>query len=214
MFSPVLKFDITIPQKTKPKIYVPTDADIKKLLDGVAGTDWELPILLAAFGSFRRGELCALESSDIVGNCIEVNKSIVKVSAGKWIVKQPKNYSSYRIVEMPDFVIDKTKGIEGRLVSITATQISNKFSHLLKKLGLQLFRFHDLRHYQASILHALGVPDKYIMERGGWKTDVTLKTVYQHTLTDRSKQFSEIANKHFSNLYATQNATDKNKNPL
>jgi len=53
---------------------------------------------------------------------------------------------------------------------------------------LPRFRFHDLRHYQASILHAMGVPDKYIMERGGWKTDSTLKNIYQHTMDAKRQE--------------------------
>ena len=30
---------------------------------------------------------------------------------------------------------------------------------------------------------ALGVPDKYAMERGGWKTPHVMKSVYQHTFS-------------------------------
>ncbi|MBR0090420.1 MAG: site-specific integrase, partial [Lachnospiraceae bacterium] len=59
-------------------------------------------------------------------------------------------------------------------------------------------RFHDLRHYSASILHAIGVPDQYIMERGGWSDDRVLKAVYRNTLDDQSKAFTKKANDYFS----------------
>lgn len=47
---------------------------------------------------------------------------------------------------------------------------------------MQIFRFHDLRHFFVSALHALGVPDKYIMLYGGWESETVLHGVYQHVL--------------------------------
>lgn len=51
---------------------------------------------------------------------------------------------------------------------------------ILDERGLQL-SFHDLRHLSASVMLMLGVPEKYAMERGGWKTPHVMKAVYQHT---------------------------------
>ena len=36
-------------------------------------------------------------------------------------------------------------------------------------------------------LRVIGVPDKYVMEEGGWSTDYVLKNNYQHTLSDGQK---------------------------
>ena len=44
------------------------------------------------------------------------------------------------------------------------------------------FRFHDLRHYCASIMHAIGIPDQYIMSRGGWSSDNVMKAVYRNVI--------------------------------
>lgn len=41
--------------------------------------------------------------------------------------------------------------------------------------------FHDLRHVNASALSVLHVPDKYIMERGGWSSDKVMKGTYMQT---------------------------------
>lgn len=38
---------------------------------------------------------------------------------------------------------------------------------------------------------ALGIPDKYAMERGGWSTNSTLKAVYQHTFSDERKKVDD-----------------------
>lgn len=87
-------------------------------------------------------------------------------------------------------------------------EISYKFKRLLKRNGLPHFRFHDLRHYSASIQHALGIPDSYIMQRGGWGNDGTLKAVYRHALEDKTTEMDNLANKHFEELNnATQDAT-------
>ena len=53
---------------------------------------------------------------------------------------------------------------------------------------MHYMRFHALRHYCASQLHALGMPDAYIMERGGWESDGVLKGIYRHTLSDYAER--------------------------
>lgn len=67
--------------------------------------------------------------------------------------------------------------------------------------GLPHFRFHDLRHYSASIQHALGIPDAYIMQRGGWKNDGVLKQVYRHTLEEKTAEMNRKVNGYFENLH-------------
>ena len=47
---------------------------------------------------------------------------------------------------------------------------------------------------------SLGVPDKYAMERGGWATNTTLKTVYQHTFSDERKNVDEKINGFFEEV--------------
>ena len=43
-----------------------------------------------------------------------------------------------------------------------------------------IFRFHGLRHTNASVMLSLGIVDKVAMARGGWSTDITMKQIYQH----------------------------------
>ena len=72
---------------------------------------------------------------------------------------------------------------------------------------------HDLQHYCVSIQHALGIPDAYIMARGGWKNDAVLKQVYHHALEERQKEMNAAANDYFSELCNMKYNTD-NKKPL
>lgn len=200
MFYKDIKIDVTLPAKVKPPVYVPTDKNIQQLLSCVQGTSFELPVLLSAFGSLRRSEVCALDSTDIHGNTIYITKALVKDVHGKYIIKPPKTFSGYRKITLPDFVIKKMSGIQGRIVPLTPDYITRKFSQILAKNHIPHFRFHDLRHYQASILHALGIPDKYIMKRGGWKSTITLKNIYQHTMEDKQEQFTAVALEHFEKM--------------
>ena len=44
--------------------------------------------------------------------------------------------------------------------------------------------FHDLRHVNASVMTLLKIPDKYAQDRGGWKSDHIMKSVYQQTFSE------------------------------
>lgn len=168
MFVPDKKIKVQLPQKEKKNLYVPTDNDIKRLMNYLLEFDIDMYIAcnLAAFGTLRRSEICALTADDVNGNIIRVNKAMVLSTDKEWIIKQTKNTSSTRDIEMPEFVINMLPK-KGYLVKINPSRVSDRFIKYLKKLNMRYFRFHDLRHYSASIMHAIGVPDVYIMQRGG-----------------------------------------------
>lgn len=201
MFRPSFALTTTLPQKIPTDLHIPDDEDVKRLMAAVKGTDLEVPVLLAAFGPMRRGEICALTSDDINGNIVSVTKSVTRDQHGKTIVKTPKTSSSYRKIEYPDFVIEKLKDIEGKIVNISPEHITRRFKRCLKRNGIPEFRFHDLRHYNVSILHALNVPDKYIMARGGWRTNYTMNNVYNHTLKSKQNEYDQKAFDHFNSVY-------------
>lgn len=212
-YRPEFALNTTLPQKVPPKIYIPSEEDVKRVIEQVRGTEMEIPVLLAAFGPMRRGEICALDSNHIKGNIVHVEYSLALDENNQWVKKSPKSTSSDRYIEYPDFVIEKIKHISGNITDLTPSQVSNRFVKIVKRAGASKFRFHDLRHYCASIQHALGIPDAYIMARGGWKNDTVLKQVYRHALEDQQKEMNAIANDYFSELCNTKNNT-KNEKPL
>ncbi len=201
MFRPSFALNTSLPQKKPTELHIPDDDDVKKLMAAVKGTDLEIPVLLAAFGPMRRGEICALTSDDIKGNVISVTKAVVRDGNGKTVVKTPKTSSSYRKIEYPDFVIEKLKKIEGKITNISPEHITRRFKRVLVRNDIEPFRFHDLRHYNVSILHAMNIPDKYIMARGGWRTNYTMNNVYNHTLKSKQSEYNQKAFEHFANLY-------------
>lgn len=201
MFAPEIHLNITLPRKLPSQLYTPSDADVKALLAAIDDDELYLAVLLAAFGPLRRGELCALENTDIDGNVITVSKSMVKDADDTWHIQpRPKTDSSFRAVVFPEFVIKHIPNREGRIFECNPDNITNRFHRTIQKNHLHPFRFHDLRHYAASIMHAIGVPDQYIMARGGWATDGIMKTVYRDVIDDQMIKMNQKINQHFSDL--------------
>lgn len=196
---------IGMPDKTMPDIYVPTDSEMKILLGFLKSSKryrpLRVPVLLAAFGPLRRGEICALEyPRDFDGNVIHVREALAYGADSEIHRKNPKTVASNRFIEMPAFVIDAIAE-QGFVTELTPNSITRRFENAVVAAGLPRFRFHDLRHYCVSTLHAQGVPDAYIMQRGGWSTDNVLKTVYRHTLADQEKAFAWKAISHFESIF-------------
>lgn len=78
--------------------------------------------------------------------------------------------------------------------------LSYRFHKLCMNALGRSYRFHDLRHFCASWMHSLGVPDSYIMQRCGWQNDQVLKSIYRHTLADQEKKFSDLTNSSFDSF--------------
>ena len=199
VYRPDLQLNTTLPKKVRPELYIPSDEEIKKLIEYVKNDEMEIPILLAAFGPMRRGEICALDSSDIKDGVVHVSKSMVLDSERNWVIKSPKSYSGDRYIRFPDFVLSKLSK-NGRITSLNPSMITDRFRDILKRTGIPHFRFHDLRHYCASVQHAIGIPDAYIMQRGGWGSDRVLKEVYRHAMVDKTSDMDARANDYFENM--------------
>lgn len=192
-----------LPQKIPYVPYVPSNDDIDQLIKSAKPDELKI-ILLAALGSFRRSEICGFKPCDIIGDTITVHRVVVKGPDNRYVEKLTgKSKDALRSVALPHAVIEKLTADEGSdyIVGMNPNVAYKAFKRALKRAGLHDFRLHDLRHYQASILHAMGVPDKYIMARGGWKTDSTLKNIYQHTMTEKQRQVDEEICNFFDNKF-------------
>ena len=200
MYDPNLRFNVTLPAGKRPQLHTPTSEEIERLIEAVKG-DHELYVcvLLCAFGPMRRSEACAVRYEDIDGNTITVRRSRVLNESKTWVYKDtPKTDSSYRAIIYPQSVIDAIGDGTGYVITkSTPTALSDRFQRVLVREGLPHFRVHDLRHYAASILHAIGIPDQYIMARGGWKTDHVMKRVYRDTLSDVEIEMNTKINEYF-----------------
>ena len=189
---------IKLPAKVRHEISVPDDDRMKQILTAAKGTDLEIPIMLAAIGGLRRGEICALEPEDLQGDILHVSKDMALTPEKEWITKPPKTYSSDRYIELPHQLAEMIR--DRGIPKINPNALTNRHRRFLASNGIEHFRFHDYRHHMVSALHAAGISDAYIMQRGGWSTDHVMKSVYRHTLANHDRDAVIASNDHFQEL--------------
>ena len=137
MFAPEIRLNTRLPQPKKADIYVPTENEVENLIKLIKGTELEKAVLLAAFGSLRRSECCALMSSDISGDIVHVTKAMVLDSDKQWTIKQPKSKAGYREIKLPRFVIERLVPAEnGRIVNLAPVTVTDYFIDARKKFNL------------------------------------------------------------------------------
>lgn len=204
-YTDIFNPKVTLPQKTKKDIHIPTKEEINRIFEEVRDTDMELPFTLSVYLGIRRSEMCALEWEDVdfKNNIISINKAYVISPDNTYQLKPPKTDSSYRKISIPDKAMEVLKKYEkktGKLTELTPAVITNRFCRLTNRLGIKNFRWHDIRHYTASVMLALNVPNQYAMKIMGHATDNMLKTVYQHTMEDEMKKISDKINNFFDKI--------------
>lgn len=187
---PDFALNTVLPKLVRPDLYIPNDDDIQELISAAKGTELEIPILLAAFGPMRRGEICALEADCINGSIVHVKRNMVLDDLGKWVIKSPKTYAGDRYIDFPDFVAEKLEGITGKVTDINPDALTCRFRRLLKSSKITHFRFHDLRHTFASNLIKANVDIKVVSQLLGHASVKITYDTYVHT--DLSHAFSAV----------------------
>lgn len=191
MYRPLFTYHVSLPQKVPAEYYIPTEEEVKNILDHVRGTEYYIPFVLGIF-SLRRSEVCALELSDLEGNILHVHKAKVQNNDKEWIIKKyNKTSESHRDIYLPNEIAERIRD-QGFIFEKHPERLYDRLCRCQDELGIKHFRLHDLRHYYVSYAHALGIPDEYIMKQGGWKTDHVMKRVYRHAF---QKDYEEAAAK-------------------
>ena len=185
-YRPNLKLTTKLPQAIQKEDYDPTTDDIKRILDDSIGTRYHVPFQLAVLG-VRRGELTALDISDLEGNNLRIHRSKVYID-GKWVVKEsPKTDSSNRIIPLPENLASQIRE-QGVIFDGHPNALNKAIHRAQNRLGIPQFKFHKMRSYFASYAHSLGISDADIMSLGGWATDGCMKRVYRKSLEESKKE--------------------------
>lgn len=209
-YAPDLRLNVKLPQKKKKEIYIPTREEINTLLTATKQTELGIAVLLGAGLGLRAGEIAALrwDNVDLDNKKLYIVESVAKDKDNKSIVKAPKTLAGNRALSIPDEMCGELKtwrksnsGKEYVTNGTSANAMYQRFIDKLAELNLPHFRFHDLRHYNASVLLAMGVPDKYAQARLGHATNVMLKTVYQHILAEKERQVDLDYNTNFKKYF-------------
>lgn len=197
VYRPDMALRTTMPQKQRHDIAIPSDEDIEKIMAEAQGSPDELPVLLAVWLGLRMSEILGLKWQDVDGNILHIRRALVDEGE-----KTTKTYSSQRDLLLPEYLralIAAAPRKTERIVPLTRRTLYCRFQALCKSAGLaQHYRFHDLRHINASVMLALGVPNRYAQERMGHATDNMLKTVYQHTMQAEQIAVAQKVDEYFN----------------
>ena len=115
-------------------------------------------VLFAGLTGLRKGELFALETSDIANNKVTVTKSLTLIN-GKAEITHPKTKRSIRTVEIPDELLDYFLNLKKGPVfpsikgsRMQAGNFRNRYFQPAVKASIgEPFRFHDLRHTAVAL---------------------------------------------------------------
>jgi len=184
MYRPDMVLRTTLPKAKEKDIRVPSHEEVSMILKQVEGTEYHIPFQLGCLG-MRRGEILALTLADLNGDCLTVDKTVVKSTKGGYEVKNmPKTISSVRKIYIPDKLAKEIRE-KGYIYKGHPGQILKALHRAQDKLGIPRSRFHDLRHYFVSYAHSLGWADADIIAITGHKTDEIAKRVYRHSMANR-----------------------------
>lgn len=207
-----VSYTVKLPQKQQ---HVKDLPDPQAVMDAIVGSSIELPCLLAMWLSFSMSEIRGLKASSIKNGYVVIDQVMVDAEDGSMLKHNAKTATRLRMHCLPPYLLDLIEhtdayckytqtGTDGLLVPLTHDQIYKRWTRICKKHGF-IMTFHDLRHMSASIMLALGVPDKYAMERGGWSTPHVMKSVYQHTLSAERQHVDRAVNTYFETLLCNTN---------
>jgi len=198
-YAKEINTSVKLPQKKVKFRDLPSPEDI---FNAVKGTNVELPVMLAMWLSFTMSEVRGLTKSNSIstdGNFILI-KGVKLTVNGKHIYReQAKNPKRNRAQLIPEYIkslIDKVDG--DVLVPETEKTVLSRFSKAIDKKGIKHITFHDLRHVNASLMVVLKIPDKYAQDRGGWKSEHILKSVYQETFSAERKAVDTKVDNYFN----------------
>ena len=182
---------LTYPQKIKHEGYIPTETDIKRILEAMRGHRSYVAVFLGCRG-LRMSEIAALTLEDLTDdNYISINKAKVKADSG-YVTKTTKTTSSTRKIYIPESVADLVRK-QGYFFNNYPLVMYKDLIEIQKQLNIPHFSFHQLRHFFASYSHYKGFADKTIQDEGGWATDRTMKEIYRQSMNQ--KEYSkEIGN--------------------
>lgn len=190
---------ITLPQVAPNERPFLEHSQIKIFVKAVEGTEVEIPALLA-LSSLRRSEICALkwENIDFDKRRIKVSGAAVFGDNQKLVQKKEnKNKSSTRYVPilMDELYIalERNKKESGLILSCNPNTIWSRINRICKANDLPQVGVHGLRHSFASLAYHLGVPEKIVMEIGGWADSQTMRKIYTHVAkSDVSRYETEM----------------------
>lgn len=195
---------VELPSKGHRKIQPLSVEAVWKLIDAAEelGEPHRALVYLDAHTGLRRNEILALQFTDVDWKTQElvIQKAVSKQAAEDevrkwlWTIGSPKSAKSVRRVALPDDVLadlyrlresaDDPSGLifrrqDGSMIEPDYFDVWI-FAPVVKRAGLKGVRFHDLRHFFASMLIAQGESAKYVCDQMGHSSIQVTFDTYGH----------------------------------
>lgn len=194
---------LKLPKSDRSEMEIPSDAQVTALLNLVYDQDdLFIAVALAALMGLRRSEICALRWSDIEVHdgvpFLTIDKALVMAEDGAYVEKGTKTAAGTRTLVIPDTLyaeLKRRRSLRPTLIAATPNALSNRYALRAQKLGIPT-RFHNLRHYHASVMLREGVPEKYIVADMGHSSFDMVKRVYGHVMQEKRSLIDTAMNTH------------------
>lgn len=207
---PNIKLGVQIPHDTK----FLSPEEIPLFISEAVSSSYAVP-LLCALSSMRISEIAGLKWENIPRNpkFIRTESVIVHDERGQQVEKpQAKNQSSTRNVPIliPQLAecIERDRQPEGPVLTIRKNSLLRVVHRICQNAGITNVTVHGLRHSFASLCYHLQVPEKIVMEIGGWNDFGTMRRIYTHvSQSDIARYETKIMD-----YYRLNNSKNANKN--
>ncbi len=188
------------PKLQKTEKVIVSKTDFMKILHE-ADEQMKVILMVAWYTGLRVGEIAVLKwkNVDMVNNVISVDSTYSKEEPGD--IKAPKTQAGIRKVPVSSDLIDKIRTMKQtsdflfptkQLPYITPSEISHKFTKIVRKLGIKDITFHSLRHTHATMLVESNIHPKAVQIRLGHSDPgFTLRT-YTHNTDKLQNGIAEL----------------------
>jgi integrase len=165
----------------------------------------------------RRGELCGLQWRDVGDGQVRIARAVVQVAGSGPTVQNTKTHSG-RVLSIDDATVSALEAHRARMVEraewaglklsdrsfvfsrdpagrepMRPGTISQAWSRLCRREGVEGVRLHDLRHMNATYLLLGGVQLATVSQRLGHRKQSTTSDVYSHALQASDRHAATVA---------------------
>jgi integrase len=131
-----------------------TGEEIGHIQDRLKGTKEGLMILVALLGGLRLGEVLSLKWSNV--DFVKEELAFVQSKTGKRLINPIGSSLLKELAEYKENSKDERLFDSGEVNKRLIIKYSSRFSRLFKKLGIERFTFHNLRHCFSTYLSDCG----------------------------------------------------------